>query len=263
MVMGGGVVKATWAVACLLFAAVLVIGGCATNKVAEAPMPAGKAAGNVPAEKVTASQTPAPGAGERIREENVIQSPVPGKSAIKPTAAIPPVASVDQSKAVEPAGPEYLLGPEDVIRVSVWDNRELTTEVVVRPDGKISMPLIQDVTAEGVTAVELASRIQKNLLAFVKEPQVSVIVLQVNSPKYYVVGNVTRPGTYALRGETTVLQALAVAGGFTTFASPRSIKLIRNASGKQEVRKINYYNIIDDGGDGNYSLKSGDTIVVP
>ena len=165
--------------------------------------------------------------------------------------------------AVSQGGPQYRLGPEDVIKVSVWENKELTIDLVVRPDGKVSMPLIQDITAEGLTAVELANQIQERLTAFIKEPQVSVIVVQVNAPRYYVIGNVAKPGPYALRSETSVLQALAMAGGFTQFASPRSIKLIRNSGGKQEIRKVNYNDVIDENGEGNYILKSGDTIVVP
>ena len=166
-------------------------------------------------------------------------------------------------QAVSQAGPEYRMGPEDVLRISVWENKELTLDLVVRPDGKISMPLIQDVVAEGQTAMELGNTIHQRLLTFIKEPQVSVIVLQVNAPKYYVIGNVAKPGPYLLRTETSVLQALAMAGGFTQFASTRSIKLIRNSAGKQDVRKVNYNNMIDEGGEGNYILKSGDTIVVP
>jgi polysaccharide export outer membrane protein len=160
-------------------------------------------------------------------------------------------------------GPQYKLGPEDQIRITVWENAQLTLDLIVRPDGKISMPLIQDVVAEGQTAAELANTIHERLLTYIKEPQVSVIVLQVNAPKYFVMGNVTRPGTFPLRSETSILQALSLAGGFTQFASPRSIKLIRNTAGKQEVRKINYNKIIDVDGEGNYLLKSGDTIVVP
>lgn len=166
-------------------------------------------------------------------------------------------------QAVSQAGPEYRMGPEDILRISVWENKELTLDLVVRPDGKISMPLIQDVIAEGKTAVELANTIQERLLTFLNEPQVSVIVLQVNAPRYYVIGNVAKPGPYLLRTETSILQALAMAGGFTQFASKRSIKLIRNAGGKQNVRKINYNDVIDEGGEGNYILRSGDTIVVP
>ncbi len=166
-------------------------------------------------------------------------------------------------QAVSQAGPEYRMGPEDVIKVSVWENKDLTLDLVVRPDGKISMPLIQDVVAEGRTAVELATTIHDRLLTFIKEPQVSVIVLQVNAPKYFVIGNVAKPGTYSLRSETSVLQALALAGGFTQFASTRNIKLIRNSGGKQDSRRINYNDMIDEAGEGNYILKSGDTIVVP
>ena len=171
--------------------------------------------------------------------------------------ASPPTQTVSQ------AGPEYRMGPEDSLRISVWENRDLTLDLVVRPDGKISMPLIQDVVAEGQTAEELANTIHQKLLTFIKEPQVSVIILQVNAPKYFVMGNVTRPGPYPLRSETSVLQALSLAGGFTQFASPRSIKLIRNTRGKQQVQKVNYYKIIDEGGEGNYILQSGDTVVVP
>jgi polysaccharide export outer membrane protein len=158
--------------------------------------------------------------------------------------------------------PSYRLGPEDQLRISVWDNKELTLDLVVRPDGKISMPLLQDVPAEGLTAAQLAADIQEGLSAFIVSPEVSVIVLQVNAPKYYIMGYVTRPGTFPLRGDTSVLQALALAGGLTQFASPRSIKLIRATRGKQDVRKINYYDVIESG-EGNYLLKSGDTIVVP
>ncbi|MBP2674438.1 MAG: capsule polysaccharide export protein [Deltaproteobacteria bacterium] len=178
-------------------------------------------------------------------------SPLP---VAKPAVPPPPAEQVDAA---------YRLGPEDQLRISVWDNKELTLDLVVRPDGKISMPLIQDVVAEGLTAVQLASDIQRKLSSYIVNPEVSVIVLQVNAPKYYLMGYVARPGPYPLRGEVSVLQALALAGGFTQFASPRNIKLIRNSDGRQEIRKINYYNLIEDGGKGNYLLKSGDTIVVP
>ena len=161
----------------------------------------------------------------------------------------------DRSGAEGPAPAKgYRLGPEDQLRISVWDNKELTVDLVVRPDGKISIPLIQDVVAEGLTAPQLAANIQAALSAFIVNPEVPVVVLQVNAPKFYMIGYVARPGTYPLRSDTSVLQALALAGGLTQFASPRSIKLIRAVGGKQEVRKINYYDIIDDGGEGNYLL---------
>jgi polysaccharide export outer membrane protein len=179
------------------------------------------------------------------------------------TAADNAVSALSPPQAVSQASQDYRIGPEDVLRISVWENRELTLDLVVRPDGRVSMPLIQDVIAEGQTAMELADTIHQKLLFFIKEPQVSVIVLQVNAPKYFVIGNVARPGTYPLRSDTSVLQALALAGGFTQFASPKNIKLIRNTAGKQDMRRVNYNDMIGEGGAGNYILRSGDTIVVP
>jgi polysaccharide export outer membrane protein len=232
---GGSMARAIWAVACLFFVILVVNvengwGASGDNTAAGA---ASKISGAAPA-----SPTPSPQSLTIIPKDNVPDSS--GKP-----------------------GDHYRMGPEDVIRVSVWENRELTLEVVVRPDGKISLPLIQDVQAEGLTASELAVIIRKQLESFIKDPQVAVILLQVNAPKIYVVGNVTRPGPYPLRGEATVLQALSLAGGFTQFASPRSIKLVRKAGSRQEVRKLNYYKLIDDEGEGNVTLKPGDTIVVP
>ena len=159
--------------------------------------------------------------------------------------------------------PEYRIGPEDVIRVSVWDNRELTADVTVMPDGVISLQLINDVQAAGLTPAELASLVSGKMRQFIKEPQVSVIVTQVVAPKVSVMGNVLRPGIYPLRQSLTVLHALSLAGGFTPFASPRDIKLIRRAGAGQDTRRINYYRIIEESGEGNYLLKPGDTIVVP
>lgn len=189
-------------------------------------------------------------------------------------AAMPPAAALATPSPDRTASPhsgevrilesgEYRIGPEDVIHVTVWDNKELTVEATVRPDGKISLPLIQDVQAQGLTASELADHLRERLSEFIKEPQASVIVTQVNAPKIYVLGNVQRPGPYPLRSVMSVLQALTVAGGFTPFASRKNIRLVRGAGERQEVRRVDYNDLIDNGGDVNYSLKPGDTIVVP
>jgi polysaccharide export outer membrane protein len=159
-------------------------------------------------------------------------------------------------------GPKYRVGPEDILHVSVWGNQDLTLDVIVRPDGKISLPLIQDVQAEGLTASKLADVIHQKLLVYIKEPEVSVVVKEVNASKFYVLGYVNKPDMYALRGNISVLQALSMAGGLTPFASPRKIRLLRNVKGTQGVRFVNYYDLIDSG-EGNYLLKPGDTIVVP
>ncbi|MGE5188577.1 MAG: polysaccharide biosynthesis/export family protein [Gemmatimonadota bacterium] len=181
----------------------------------------------------------------------------------KETAASAPKGGANGSGAPVLSGPQYRIGAEDVLHVSVWDNKDLTLDVVVRPDGKISFPLIQDVQAEGLTAAQLGDVIHQKLLPFIKDPQVSVIVTQINAPKIYVLGNVAKPGAFPLRSDTSVLQALSLAGGFTQFASPRSIRLVRGLGTKQEVRKINYYNLVEGAGEGNYLLMPGDTIWVP
>jgi polysaccharide biosynthesis/export protein len=229
-------VKTARAVACLVAVVVwLPAGGCGSTVQARL----GKA------EIAGASGTET---GEATSTDKTAPPRRPGRAA----------AETSPSKA----GPQYRLGPEDVLRISVWESRELTVDAVIRPDGKISFPLIQDVQAEGLTAEELAGNIQRRLTAYVKDPQVSVIVTQVNSPKIYVVGNVDRPGTYPLRGDMTVLQALSLAGGFNQFAGRRNIRLVRGVGTKQEVRRINYYDVIR-GGDTNILLMPGDTIVVP
>ena len=239
-------VKAIWAVAC---SALVVLNIAAPLAL---PVFAQEAAGTV----APARNAPMP----MDNSMRSLTSPLPSQKAVMDNSAkirrpAPP------STGSQP-DPSYRLGPEDQLRISVWDNKDLTLDLVVRPDGKISMPLLQDVPAEGLTAAQLAANIQEGLSAFIVNPEVSVIVLLVNAPKYYIIGYVTRPGTFPLRGDTSVLQALALAGGLTQFASPRSIKLIRGTRGKQDVRKINYYDIIESG-EGNYLLKSGDTIVVP
>ena len=176
--------------------------------------------------------------------------------------AVAPVAPTGR-KGLSSADDQYRIGPEDVLHVSVWGNEQLTMDVIVRPDGKISIPLVQDIQADGFTAAELSDRIHEKLLPYIKDPNVSVIVKEINAPKFSVIGYVNRPGTFPIRGEVTVLQALSSAGGFTPFASPRKIKLVRNAGGKQEIRVFNYYRMIEEGGKGNVLLMPGDTIVVP
>lgn len=159
--------------------------------------------------------------------------------------------------------PGYRIGPEDLLRISVWNNPELSLDLTVRPDGKISVPLIQDVQAEGLTPGELSDSIHTELLKYIKDPQVSVIVLQVNAPKYYILGAVKNPGTYPLRGDLSLLQAISIAGGFTPFASLKNIRLVRNNGGNQVVRVVNYYKVIENRSRWNYLLRPGDTIVVP
>jgi polysaccharide biosynthesis/export protein len=183
---------------------------------------------------------------------------------IKPGEQTSPSPDFPRSKEDQLSAKKlYRIGTEDVIRVAVWENPELTMDVTVRPDGKISLPLINEIHAMDLTPIELSDVITHNLKKYMKDPQVTVIVTQTNSQKIYLVGNVLRPGAYPLRHDMTVLQALSLAGGFTTFASPRELKIISGIGAKENIRKINYYKMIEDIELDSYMLKPGDTIVIP
>jgi polysaccharide biosynthesis/export protein len=160
--------------------------------------------------------------------------------------------------------PNYIIGPQDVLDISVWKEAELTRTVPVRPDGKISMPLLNDVPAAGLTPNQLAAQITASLKRFVTDPQVTVIVAQINSQRVYILGEVTRTGAYPLLPDMTMLQALSSAGGFTQFANRKKIYMFRIENGKQVKYPFDYKAVIDGKRpDENVVLKAGDTIVVP
>ena len=164
---------------------------------------------------------------------------------------------------------EFLLGPEDVLIVTVWKNQELSREVVIRPDGLISMPLVGDVPASGLTANALAKRIAERLTEYMASPIVSVQLKEVNSYFIYVLGEVTKPGKYPLKSYANVMQGISLAGGFTTFARKNKIKVLRNiTNGSEEKHQIEIPVRYDDilqgtAVPGNFVLRTGDVIVVP
>jgi polysaccharide biosynthesis/export protein len=160
--------------------------------------------------------------------------------------------------------PNYVIGPQDVLDINVWKETELTRSVPVRPDGKISLPLLNDVQAGGLTPSQLAEQITTSLKKFITDPQVTVIVAQTNSQRIYILGEAARPGAYPLLPGMTVLQALSSAGGFTLFANLKKIYVLRKEGGKQEKFFFNYKEVIDGkNADQNIELKAGDQIVVP
>ena len=160
--------------------------------------------------------------------------------------------------------PNYVIGPQDVLDISVWKETELTRVVPVRPDGKISIPLLNDVRAAGLTPNQLAAQITMSLKKFVTDPQVTVIVTQINSQRVYILGEVLRTGAYPLLPGMTILQALSSAGGFTLFANRKKIYMFRVEDGKQVKYPFDYKAVIDGKRtDENVVLKAGDTIVVP
>jgi polysaccharide export outer membrane protein len=166
-----------------------------------------------------------------------------------------------------PSGADYQLGPEDVLEVLVWKNADLSKVVTVRPDGRISLPLIGEVPAAGYTAAQVQATITTRLMDFYQEPpQVSLIVQQANSYVIYLLGQVERPGQYTVKRGTTFVQAIALAGGFTPFAASNDVLVLRHGQGDAPPRaaKIRYGDILA----GHYQhnnilLKSGDTIIIP
>jgi polysaccharide export outer membrane protein len=162
------------------------------------------------------------------------------------------------------ADPNYVIGGQDVLDISVWKEAELTRTVPVRPDGKISLPLLNDVQAAGLTPTQLAAQITESLKKFVTNPQVTVIISQINSQRIYLLGEVNRAGAFPLLPNMTILQGLSSAGGFTQFANVKKIYMFRMENGKQVKYPFNYKDVISGKAtDENIALKAGDTIVVP
>lgn len=183
-----------------------------------------------------------------------------------PARGMAPESSSSQAMPAVPAGPSYKIGPGDVLDVDVWQNSELTFKnLPVRPDGKISIPLLNDVQAAGLTAMQLSDNIAQGLKKYVKgDPVVTVVVAQVNSQRYYVLGEVMHPGVFPLLPGLTALQAISTAGGFTQFANEKKIYILRESNGQAQKLPFNYKDVVQ-GKDlrQNIELKPGDTIVIP
>lgn len=159
---------------------------------------------------------------------------------------------------------DYILGAEDVVEVLVWKNADLSRTVFIRPDGKISLPLIGDVQAAGLTPNELRDSIKVLLRRYKKTPEVSVIIKEINSFSIFLVGEIATPGKIQLRSDTTLLQAITLAGGFTEFADIKKIVLLRRENGQERRFRINYNDIVSGKSSSkNILLKRGDTILVP
>ena len=176
----------------------------------------------------------------------------------------PPVNTAASTTAAATADPNYLIGPQDILDINVWKEAELTRTVPVRPDGKISIPLLNDVQAAGLTPQQLAEEITTGLKKYITDPQVTVIVGTINSQRIYILGEVNRAGAYPLLPSMTAVQALSSAGGFTPFASLKKIYIMRMEDGKQVKFPLNYKDVVaGKAPQQNILLKAGDTIVVP
>lgn len=161
-------------------------------------------------------------------------------------------------------GIAYVIGPGDVLDISVWKNDEMTKTVTVLPDGKITFPLIGNLTAQGKTVLELKKEVEEKISPFIPEPVLSIVVRQINSMYIYVIGRVNRPGRFELNTNVNVLQALSMAGGLNPFAKKNKIQIQREENNSTTVYKFNYDDVTKSGEvDQNIKLKRGDIIIVP
>lgn len=176
------------------------------------------------------------------------------KGAKSATTALPAAAAADS---------DYVIGADDMLRISVWKEPDLSETLPVRPDGKISMPLLNDIPAAGLSPLQLKDSITEKLKKFIADPRVTVVVTAMNSRRVFVSGEVVHSGPMTLLPHMTVLQVLSQAG-FTQFANPKAIYLLRSENGRQQKIPFNYKEVIKGNHpEQNIELKPGDTVVVP
>ena len=174
-----------------------------------------------------------------------------------------PAKTADAKPPVD-VPPGYIVGDSDVIRVNVWKEPEVSQTAVVRTDGNISLPLINEVKVSGMTPLQIQDMVAEKLKGFLNNPQVTVTVVEIRSKRAFITGEVARPGTYSLNAQTTVLQLIAQAGGFTPFAKTDSIVVLRTEDGRQSRLKFKYKEVIQGKKtEQNIALHPGDTVVVP
>jgi polysaccharide export outer membrane protein len=187
-----------------------------------------------------------------------LTTPLAGQQAAGSRPAPPPAAAA--IKAPE----DYVIGADDVLTIVFWREKEMSSEVTVRPDGKITLPLINDVVAAGLTPEQLRVKLTTDSARFIEDPSVSVVVKTINSRKIFITGQVSKPGTYNLTAPMTVMQFIAIAGGLNEFAHRDEIIIMRTENGKQRTYPFDYSGVIKRSKlDQNISLQPGDTVVVP
>jgi polysaccharide export outer membrane protein len=202
-------------------------------------------------------------------------------AAITPAAAQGPAPAADPKRSSRPseqpqAGvvgtvaatasilPAYVIGPSDVLSIVFWREKDMTADVLVRPDGNISLPLLNEIQAAGLTPAQLRERIVKEARRFLEDPSPTVVVKEIHSRQVFITGQVEKPGPYALTGSTTVLQLIAMAGGLKEFVDGKNIIVVRNENGSQQTYPFDYQDVVKRRYfRQNIELKPGDTVVVP
>jgi polysaccharide export outer membrane protein len=172
--------------------------------------------------------------------------------------------STAEPKAPVSTGTGYVIGAQDVLSVVFWRDKDMSADVVVRPDGNISLPLLNEIPAAGLTPEQLRARLTEAAAKFVEDPTATVVVKEIHSRNVYITGNVAKPATYSLMGDMTVLQLIAMAGGLQEYAGAKSIVIIRAEGGRQQYHNFNYKDVVKQKHvEQNIVLKPGDTVVVP
>jgi polysaccharide biosynthesis/export protein len=210
---------------------------------------------------------------QRPSQQQPTSAPAQGDKATKPAAPAQPAPSTAAARPATPAGTDgggvttpsdYVIGADDQLRIVFWRDDSLTGDVVVRPDGKISLTLLNDVQAAGLTPNQLRESLTQAAARYVTDPSVTVIVKQINSRKVYVTGQVNKPGPFLLNDNMTVLQVLALAGGLQEWADGDHVLVMRNEGGQTKSYRFNYKDVRKGRNlQQNILLKPGDTIVVP
>ena len=179
----------------------------------------------------------------------------------------PPAASPNASASVPAATPvpaDYVIGTDDVLTIVFWREKDLSGEVAVRPDGRISLPLLNDIDAAGLTPEQLRLRVTEAASKLLEEPTVTVVVKQINSRKVYITGQVGKPGPYPLTGLTNVVQLITMAGGVLEYADEKNISILRTENGRQVRLRFNFDEVKKGKKlEQNILLKPGDSVIVP
>jgi polysaccharide export outer membrane protein len=200
--------------------------------------------------------------GCAVAQNTPAENAKPAEKSAK-TAQTTEAQATSVAKGTAVNDPDYVIGTEDVIAINVWHEPEMSRAMAVRPDGKISLPLIGEVMADGRTPAQLQAELTAKLQTLFKNPDVTVVVQDIRSQKFNVLGEVQRPGMFPLAKPMTILDAVAMAGGFRDFAKPKKMYILRKAKDGTTSRiPVNYYNVIK-GADKNIALESRDTIIVP
>ena len=181
---------------------------------------------------------------------------------IQPGGPAVPNTSTAIAAADLPAG--FVIGPNDVLSIVFWRDKDMSTDAAVRPDGKISLPLLNDVQAAGLTPAQLRDSLVAESKKYIADPNVTVVVKQINSRRVFITGEIGKPGTYVLSGPTTVLQLIALAGGVRDYADVKKIQIIRTENGKPVSHLFNYKDVMQGKNlQQNIELKPGDTVIIP